>query len=254
MLPTSGVATHIAVWLFEGLVSFMDSGVNLVNRIPFGTISGIMIDLPMALMISLVICFTSAYLLLRNKACLFCTLIVILMFSGYKLSRHFVQHQQELFVVHAVNGHSAYGLIHGTSHLFMADSLLLASDGKLEYSIYPFWLEKGLKEAKVTILPTLSGSKMKHGTCKMINGTCKRIVIWEGRFPSCHPPEEKLFLDYLILRGKCPFEAEDLFQWFDPEMIILDSSVPPWVRGSDGDARYWVVRKKGAFIVPSAEF
>ena len=82
----------------------------------------------------------------------------------------------------------------------------------------------------------------------MVHGTCLRVLIWNGKFPNCHPPEKKLKLDYLILRGNCRFELEDIFQWFDPVLIILDSSVPPWVKAPEGDGRFWEVRKRGAYV------
>ncbi|RLD76627.1 MAG: hypothetical protein DRJ15_15010 [Bacteroidetes bacterium] len=68
-----------------------------------------------------------------------------------------------------------------------------------------------------------------------------------GSFPRCHPPEKKLRLDYLILRGRCSYELEDIFLWFDPGLVILDSSVPPWVEVPEGDGRFWAVREKRAF-------
>ena len=69
---------------------------------------------------------------------------------------------------------------------------------------------------------------------------------------------EKLQLDYLILSGYCRFELLDIFRIFDPRLVILDSSVPPWVKAPEGDGRFWDVRNQGAFVssefrVPSAD-
>jgi hypothetical protein len=62
------------------------------------------------------------------------------------------------------------------------------------------------------------------------------------------PPQNKLQLDYLILRGKIEFDPADVFLYFDPMLVILDSSVPPWINAPEGVGRFYDVRKSGAFV------
>ncbi len=244
MMPVFTVAAEVATYLFKLLISIMDAGVSMVDRIPYGMAEGIFIDIPMAIMIALIICFISAFLIGRQKLYLLAGLLLIFAFSCYRLSLQYKRQHQKIFIVYAVNGHSAYDVISGTSHTFIADSLLLALDGKIDYSIKPYWLEKGLDNPEINTL----SSHMINAQCYMLNATCSRILIWQGSFPHCHPPREKLRIDYLILRGNCPFDPEDVFQWFDPQLVILDSSVPPWVKSPVGDERFWVIREKGAFV------
>ncbi len=241
MMPASSIAAEAASWIFLKLIGIMDAGVSLVDRIPYGMLEGIYTDLPMAILIGLIICCFSAFLIGKQKLFLIAGLMSVMVFSAYRLNSNYLRQGQKIFIVYSIRGHSAYDIIQGSSHTFMADSSILASEGKLDYSIKPFWLEKGLDAPQICLLPDT----------KIPNISGSRIVIWQDKFPYCHPPRERLKLDYLILRGNCPFDPEDVFQWFDPGLVIIDSSVPPWVKAPEGDRRFWDVRKQGAFVVHS---
>ena len=254
-MPSLSIAASAAAWMLNTLISFMDAGVHLVDGIPYGLVEGIYIDIWMAAMTGMIICCIAVFFIAKRRQYLFAGLFLILTFSVYRLISSYDQQKQHLFVVYSVSGHSAYGIIEGREHIFMTDSLLLQSEGKLDYSIRPHWLERGLDEPEILLLPNTDKHpggygiwNMEKGTCKMVNGTCLRIMIWHGGFPRCHPPENKLRLDYLILRGRCSYELEDIFRWFDPGLVILDSSVPPWVEVPEGDGRFWAVREKRAFV------
>jgi len=244
ILPTSSIAGIFIARTFKLLLHIMDSGVNMVERIPYGLAEGIFVDLPMAIMISLMIFFFSVFLMNRRKWFLLTGLLILLSFSLYRLNAAYSVQKQEHFIVYSVRGHSAYDCIRGSQHHFYADSLLLASHGKISYSISPSWLVKGLEDP---IVDTIS-KQMINAKCDMLIGTRFRILSCQGHFPHCHPPREKQKSDYLVLSGKCPFDLEDVFKWFSPGLVIIDSSVPPWVKATKGDQRFWDVRQQGAFV------
>ena len=121
-------------------------------------------------------------------------------------------------------------------------------------------MQKGLAEDEIRILDTLHFDKKNRGKMLIVPLPWLRVAIWQGKLPACKPPDKRLKLDYLILRGICPFEIEDLFLWFDSGMLILDSSVPWWkaerLKAPECEVDIWVVRERGAFQefrVPSSE-
>jgi len=246
------MAAKAFAYLLNTLISLMDTGVNAVESIPYGVAENIMTDLPMAIMIALIICCTSVFLMGKHKSYLIMSIFLVCCFSSYRLLRNYQARNQKIFAVYSVNGHSAYDIIQGTSHTFIADSALMASVDKINYSIRPHWQEKGLHDPTIILLPEDDKDAMDYGICKMVKGQGLRMAVWSGEFPRCHPPHEKLMLDLLIIRGNCPFDMDAVFQWFDPAMVILDSSVPPWIKAPGEDRRYWTVREQGAFIVPSS--
>ena len=72
-------------------------------------------------------------------------------------------------------------------------------------------------------------------------------MVLSGDLPDSFT-EKKLQLDYLILSGYCRFDLADIFGFFDTELVILDTSVPPWITAPEGDRRFYDVREKGAFV------
>ncbi len=247
-MPSLSMAAAAAAWALNTLIGIMDAGVRLVEEIPYGLAGGIYIDIWMAMMIGMIICCLSAFLIGKYRFFLLAGLFFILIFSGYRLADNYFKQVQQVFVVYSVNGHSACDIIQGKTHLFMADSLLLMSESKLAYSIWPHWLERGLDEPEIVVLDTINTSYKVRGKLQTLPHPFLRMISWQGKFPAIHPPEEKLKLDYLILRGRCPFDLQALFSWFDPGTIILDSSVPPWIDLPEGDERFWSVRANGAFV------
>ncbi len=246
-MPSFSIPATSAAWFLNKLIMIMDAGVSFIEKIPYGMAEGVFIDIPEAIMISLIICCIALFLIGRHKIGLFFFLMLLLLFSLYRLEDQYHHQQQQIFVVYSVNGHSAYNTIQGHSHIFFADSALLASEAKLDYSINPYWLEKGLNKPDIKLLSV--PDPKEYGICKVVKGTRLRIVVWSGKLPHCHPPDVRLKPDCLIIRGHCPFELEDIFQWFDPEIVILDTSVPPWIEVPEGDGRFWNVRKRGAYTI-----
>jgi competence protein ComEC len=244
LMPAGTAAASAAAWVLNRLLGLMDGGVAFVESLPGGLIEDIYTDLTMALMIALILAGFSAYLLRRNNVLLITTLFVVLAFSVYRLQDNYMKERQTAFIVYAVKGHSACDIIEGRRHIFMADSLLLTSRQKIDYSVRPAWLERGLSDPDILLIPVSTA----HITYQIPHSTSFRILLWQGRFPACHPPEERMSTDFLVLRGDCPFEPEQVFQWFDPGLVIIDASVPPWIDFPDGDERFWNVRKKGAFV------
>jgi competence protein ComEC len=238
ILPSHTVIIEAASYLLNLLVTLMDAGVGFVEHIPYGMLEGIYINLAMAVLLALFIGMISVALVARKKQALIMGLVVLLTFSLYRTRHHYHALLQEVFVVYAVRGHSAYDVIQGTDHIFYADSTLHASPGKIDYSIAPNWLTLNLNN------PTPQTLNAKPYT---LNVKRKKVLAWHGDLPSA-PPEKKLQLDYLILRGKIEFDPADVFLYFDPTLVILDSSVPPWIKAPEGVGRFYDVRKSGAFV------
>jgi len=247
ILPLSMVSAWVAM-AFRFLLHTMDTGVNLVESIPYGMLENIVIDLPAAILLALLICCISALLISKKNIFLILGSMCLLLLSLERLQTKYANLTQRSFVVYSVRGHSAYDCIDGTTHHFYADPALFLAPGKISYSIEPHWLARGLKNSFIDTLHI----QMVHSAWTMPNGQCFKVMVWHGPFPHCHPPDEKPAPEYLILRGSCPFEMELVFDWLDPGLVIIDSSVPPWVKAPEGDGRFWDVREKGAFL--SSEF
>jgi len=244
LLPITSIVSTWVSEVFQFLLRVMDTGVCFVESIPFGMATNIVLDLPAVMLMAFLIALFSAFLISKRKYFLILAMVCFLAFSLLRLHTKYVDQTQQSFVVYSIRGHSAYDFINGTTHHFYADSLLLCAPGKIDYSIRPHWLARGMKN---TIFDTLH-APTDYDTWVIQKGHCYNVCIWQGPFPHCHPPENKPGPAYLILRGNCPFELLKVFDWFNPGLVIIDSSVPPWVITPGGDGRFWDVREKGAFV------
>ncbi len=237
LMPAASLPADGAAFLLSKLVWIMDTGVGFVESLPGGLLGGIRFDLFMALMLTGMIVFFAAFLISRLRAYFFMGLFLLLGFSLYRGADKLRLSRQEELLVYAVNGHTAVGIVQGRKLSFIADSALLASPGKLEYSIKPHWLGRGLRELRI---------QEPDGGQLYYPGQL-RLVFWQGAFPHCNPPRDKLKTDFLVLRGRLAFGIGQVYDWFDPGIIILDASVPPWVDAEASDS-LWVVREQGAFV------
>jgi len=257
-LPSMSQLAMLAAWLLKKLIQVMEMGVSFVEKLPCAIITDISIDVPTLMMLYLITILFCLYFLHKTGGNLLAGLFFVLLLSSYHLySNHRIEWQRK-FVVYSVSGYSAYDLIDGRDHIFHVDSVLLNDAGKMNYSIKPHWLECGLREPMTEQLPSLSSSNIDTGTWKIENGILTplhvpdmRVVVWQGSLPACMPPEERLLLDHLILRGSCQFSPASLLKWFEPEIIILDSSVPWWkaekLKAEIDSVIIWDIRHQGAW-------
>ncbi|MDT8394308.1 MAG: ComEC/Rec2 family competence protein [Bacteroidales bacterium] len=248
LLPSLPYVTGAAATLLDSLILLMDYGISFIEALPYGVIRNISIDLVMLGGLYLIMISLALYFMRKRNTFFILGMVLIFLFSCYRTVRNYRREMQQHFFVYQVNGHSAYDVVRGRQHCFYADSILLQSEAKIEYSIRPNWLEMGLGPPRVIQMPALDEQKQYPGGCSIVPVPWLSVVVWSGRLPPCRPPKNKLKPGILILRGRCPYDFNDLLKWFDPGTIILDASVPPWVNAPEGDRRFWVVRNRGAYI------
>lgn len=248
LLPSLPYVTGAAATLLDSLILLMDYGISFIEALPYGVIRNISIDMVMLSGLYLIMISLALFFMRKKNASFILALMLIFLFSCYRASRNYRREIQQHFIVYQVNGHSAYDVVRGRQHCFYADSILLQSEAKIDYSIRPNWLNMGLDPPKVTQLPALDEHRRNPGECSIMPVPWLKVAVWTGRLPPCRPPKNKFKPEILILRGKCPYDFGDLLKWFDPGTVILDASVPPWVNAPEGDHRFWVVRDQGAYM------
>jgi competence protein ComEC len=249
ILPCGTYVSYAAACLLRMFITVMDHSINLVESLPFAVIQDISIDRVMLYLLYLILIFLFSYLILKKKGLLFAGLIFTLIFSFYRLAQDRKLDKQKHLIIYSINGHSSYDVILGRKHFFYADSNLMESHSKINYSIKPNWLKLGLSEPSLFVLPAPDKCRGKRNQSGILQAGPFRVLYFSGSLPHCLPPAQKLSTDLLILRGRGPFCFDDLLKWFDPAMVIIDSSVPPWVEYPDDQKRVWAVREKGAYFI-----
>ncbi len=181
-LPSLSYAAYAAAWALSSLISIMDVGVLFVEDLPYSALTDISIDFIMVIFLFLIIICMSLFFIKRINIYLFMGLTLALFFTCYRSYIHYGIEKQQHFVVYAVKGHSAYDIIQGRTHTFVIDSGLYAIDSKINYSIKPNWLSQGLDKPDIILLPSAETINMAYGTCKMLNVTCSKVVVWQGSY------------------------------------------------------------------------
>ena len=254
IIPVPGMLSGGIAKLLAGLVYIMDRGISFAEGMPYAVWPDIRLDLAGMLILYVLIIGFMGFLMLRQKVFLFMGLSMVLVFSAYRLYLSYLQMNQNLFVVYAIRGHTAIDIIKNRDHIFFADSALMTEQQSLmEYSVEPFWLEKGLNKPEK--IPLYGERSLRfQGTFNVIPLPGKRAALWRGRLPKCSGNGGRLDLDCLIVCGDAHAELDRLLDWFDPEFIIVDASVPPWryvPPGAPEQEKWWDVRREGAYVKDS---
>ena len=251
-VPGPGFVSAAVSTVLNSLVSAMDIGVSFVEGLPYAAINGLFIGLPAMLLYYLLIIAISAFFLRRDRRFLWAGLILTAVISFQRLASSYQGLGQRTFIVYSLNGMSAMGIIEGRTHTLMADTALLNDTSVIDYSLKPYWLEMGLHSPDVKTVGSRDKG-MKEGQMALIPLPGKRALLWEGRMPACPAPEKRIKLDYLVIRGKTPASLNEIAEWFNAGHVILDGSVPVWVKSLltdslDNELPIWDVREDGAFV------
>lgn len=247
LIPSVNAISLFTARVLKVLLQQMDAGIAWIEALPMAVVRGAAIDLPVALLSYAVIIFLGLFLVRKARPSLIAGLFCLLILSGYRLYLAASWKMQNEFIVYSVRGHSAYDVVKGKGHIFYADSALLANPGRVGYSILPNWDDMGLDPPDTFELKPEQQQYGSRGNCMLIRHPEARIVVWQGRLPACRPPPVKLKPDVLILRGMCPYRFSELLQWFEPGILVLDASVPPWIKAPKG-VNCADVRESGAYV------
>lgn len=217
--------------LFSGLVWFLNTYVQITDRLPGAIIQGISINSLEAVLIYLLILFSLFFVYNKQLKFLFLSLSTVIILLGCRIIDSHSSRKQDTIIVYNIPKVSAYDFTHGIETTLLADSSLLRNQRKMLFHIKPNWWNKNIEKEmliqannEIHITNTCLTVKKNH-----IQFHDKRVVVIATP-PTIHPAlHKKLHTDLIILSKNVKIKIQDLQKLFDFKKIIIDSSNSEWI-------------------------
>ncbi len=181
---------------------------------------------------------------------LYVSLIALLVISITQFIETIEQNSQQKFIVYNVAESSVYDVIQGTQNYFYAPSSLINDKDKMLFNIEHNWWKNGINNQHVIPLDTVNSA---HGIFYFSFGE-KKILAITNLYNSEINYTQKLKSDFVILSKNSEIQIEQIVDYFNPELIIFDSSnsyktCKKWAAiCKKSGVKFYDVAQEGAFI------
>jgi len=214
--PVCEFLTH----LLDYLIWFLNKSVEITESMPYSILGGIDISISetwlfYAVVLSMFIFFTR-----KNIAGLYVSLAALLIISVTQFIETVQQSSQNQLVVYNVAGTSVYDIIHGRQNSFFAPAAFARDKDKMLFNVEHNWWKCGLEKQNIVEFDSLTSV---NGIQFFPVGN-KRALKINARFNPEANYTRKLKTDFIILSENAPVEISELIRYFNPEIIIFDSS------------------------------
>ncbi len=216
--PIQIVAEPIA-FLVSRLTKFCIFMINGVAELPHSILLNYSLDFWQMLLLYAILISVVFYILKRNSSYFILILIGFLCFSTYSVGRYFQESQQQIFVVHYVNGKSCYNLISGGSSVLFATKEL--EEKEIKYAVNPLLVARNVK--KIEYCKLLDSEEIIRENSLYKNGHFfiegRHIVVCNKK---ARRLEKQMPIDVLILSKEANWEVA--LKNYKTRIIVLDSS------------------------------
>ena len=226
-------------YLVWGAVYVMNWVVARIESIPFSIIKGLYInEVEFALL--LVALLLLALMVLLQKRHLFMAVLgaLLLMMVSVTVRLYSTDNQQGM-TVFSLRNHTAIDFVRGGEHVLLADSLLMADEGTVDYSLKGAWAQRHLSMHPQTIgfdEDFDNGSLRKKSNLVSFDG--KLMALWND---GCRIKDSLAFrlpVDYLLVCGKQKPDVQSIVNGYDADLLLIDGSVPRYL------AEKWITQAK----------
>jgi competence protein ComEC len=230
---------------FAGLIWLLNASVKWIGGFPYALIEGITITATETLLIYALTVFLLLYLAQRRYSSLVITLSLVIALLLSQALEQFRQQRQMELAVYNVKGNTAISLLKGSRVRLLADSALLADEGKLRFHILPHCWEKGISNKILLPLDTAGQA--------LFSFMGKRVAIVRSAISSASV-QKPFHIDYLVLTANAKMELNELVRLYDPGLIIFDASnkagtIRKWSKECrKRGKKYYSVTENGAFV------
>jgi len=236
----------------------MNTGVFMVEKIPYSLIQGLSISIAESWLIYVLIFLFFAYIHIRNNKIPIAALLIITVLMGWNTFENYHQYRQKQFVVYATPKQTyAYDFISGKENLLLASEPLTENYSQMQFHIMHNWWEQDVRNHSVWQF---------HDRLNFINGKIffqkenyiqfydNRMVVINNKLPK-NDVQKKLKVDYVILNNNPKMKLEEIDKLYDYELIIADGSnaaknIRKWKKtAAEQNINFWSVNDKGAFVL-----
>lgn len=213
-------------FIFSLLLNGMNVYVSWIESLPGSTLKSLVLNPTEIFIIYLLIIGLAQSLLKKSKNWFVLSISLILILSiGFVYENH-SQLKQKNLIIYTIRGHSIYEFQRGKSSSVFMDSTLLNNEQKINFHLSSNWIYSGIKNPELVAISNKKYQNDKFGLLKQKNLFFfgKKTFLRIDRENYNYIKKLHATVDYLIISENVKISLLDLFKYFNPELIILDSS------------------------------
>jgi competence protein ComEC len=232
-IPYLNTLVGYLVW---GAVYVMNWVVEKIESIPGSIIKGLYInDFEFAVLLVALLLLLLTFLLQKRRLFIAMLATILIMMVSVTI-RIYGSENQRGMTVFSLRKHTAVDFVSGGEHLLLADTMLMADESTLDYSIKGAWSKRNL-----SLHPQVIGFEEDFANeylCKksnLISFDGKLLALWDDAYQSDDSLEYRLPVDYLMVFGRQNPDMQSIVNGYNAKMLLVDGSVPrylaeKWIR------------------------
>ncbi|MES1214583.1 MAG: ComEC/Rec2 family competence protein [Bacteroidota bacterium] len=232
--------------ILYGLIWFMNTYIERVEALPFSLWDGLQINIVQAILLIIVLCTISYWLLEKQTKALIAGLLALFCFTMLRSYSIIKAQDQQKVIVYNVPQKQAIDFIDGRKFFFIGDSSLTNDDFARNFHLKPARVLNRISETNATNVFNNDNSYFNYGD--------KNILLMDKTMAFENPPEKEK-IDILVLSKNPKVYITQLAEIFAINQVVFDGSVPSW------KIKYWKkdcdslhipcydVSEKGAFVM-----
>ena len=210
--------------------------VEKIESIPGSIIKGLYInDFEFAVLLVALLLLLLTFLLQKRRLFIAMLATILIMMVSVTI-RIYGSENQRGMTVFSLRKHTAVDFVSGGEHLLLADTMLMADESTLDYSLKGAWSKRNL-----SLHPQVIGFEEDFANeylCKksnLISFDGKLLALWDDAYQSDDSLEYRLPVDYLMVFGRQNPDMQSIVNGYNAKMLLVDGSVPrylaeKWIR------------------------
>jgi competence protein ComEC len=247
--------SDFVAWCLNKLVWLLNSGVRMIEEIPFSVTSDIYISNAQLFLLIMIVLFFILYMEMKSRWLLWIPACLMVSFFAFGMRHSIEQQQQQYIAVYNVKNASYIHFVNGVSSVAFRDS---SSIGKtFDFNLKPFFITAGISDKSmqnVLLHARLNDTAMQHlHTYRSFIISGNKLIKILNDEP---PVRQTVPVDYLIVTATATQRPAQALALYQPDKVILDASLPTY-RAKQWDAsphehiEMHNVKQQGAWIQPT---
>jgi competence protein ComEC len=253
--------------LLAVLLGALYKSVSFIELLPFSLIENIRINGIQTVILIAFIIFLGSFSLYRKIGFLWAALSLFIIFQLGNTLHYSAIRNQKVIMVGNLKGISAINLISGSEGILISDSTLFPENPQIRYAFGNFWTKMGVANHMRFIkfghefpgnvdMGNASFDKFpRPGNNLLFEFSGKHIIVLKNNNLSRLYADNPHKTDLVIVTGSMKPDLDAITLLFNPELLIIDSSVryyqvTQWIKSCQQTGmKYWNVSQQGAYLL-----
>lgn len=227
-------------WLLKSIIIILNTGVHVIDQLPYSLIEGISISVFETYLIYLIIILISIGLAYKRLRIINLGLFVLGILFFIDLNEDFSLHDKKQITIYDSADHIAMDFISGVDHIFIADQELYEDEAAMLFNIKHHWYDMDLRYPKFICVDHLKQNIIRFSNMSIvILNDNDDVAINEG--------------DYIVFSGKFKGSYRDIINKYHQHQFIMLSDLNNKQKtafkhiAESNNVNYYDISEKGAW-------